>query len=325
MLRPLLRRLLPILQITRVGLVYTAIADSLCGLLLHARYHPDFRGSVFDVISWPQAIALAGCSGFLYAFGMSLNDLVDRRRDLALAAHRPLPSGRLGVVAGHVVCVLMGIGALLCGAALAVQTPGQGWSILLVLTACLTLIAGYDLAGKYLVAMGLLSLGVIRSLNAALGATDLPLTWHPLLLLNHIAIVSALGYQWERKRPALTGAHAVSLAGGLLVVNALALWFAQHYFPASLPVDARLLAPLAALAAYALLALWLWRRVHPLRSAGRQLVLFGLLWLIVYDAVIAMVYVHIWAGLSVLALFPLAWASVLLLRLWGDAESPNYR
>ena len=42
------------------------------------------------------------------------------------------------------------------------------------------LIAFYDLAGKYLVATGLVTLGLIRFFHAVIPAPHVPLLWHPL-------------------------------------------------------------------------------------------------------------------------------------------------
>src|SRR5438067_1721994 len=125
----------------------------------------------------------------LYGFGMSLNDIIDRRRDRLLAAHRPLPSGRIGVNAAHLICSMLILLALLAGAAYS-QLSGQGWISMLLVIWTAMLIVFYDLAAKYLVALGLLSLGLIRFFHAVIPAPQLPLVWHPLLLLNHVTLVS---------------------------------------------------------------------------------------------------------------------------------------
>ena len=56
-----------------------------------------------DVLRIEHVLVVALISIGLYGFGMSLNDLIDRRRDRQLAPHRPLPSGRIGVVTAPVV------------------------------------------------------------------------------------------------------------------------------------------------------------------------------------------------------------------------------
>src|SRR5881396_1247258 len=77
------QRLLTLLQLTRMALVFTAIADGLCTVMLSAQQVAR------------QVLASAGISVGLYGFGMSLNDIIDRRRDSQISPHRPLPSGRV--------------------------------------------------------------------------------------------------------------------------------------------------------------------------------------------------------------------------------------
>ena len=43
----------------------------------------------------------------------------------------------------------------------------------------------------------------------------MPLLWHPLLLLNHVTILSTVAYLWEQKRPALTKLHWWAVSGCL--------------------------------------------------------------------------------------------------------------
>src|SRR6187549_1986981 len=96
------RRLLTLLQLTRMALVFTAIADAQAALLLAAGARPR-AGEPSDPLALlarhlrpEQMLAIAAVSIGLYGFGMSLNDIIDRRRDRQIAAFRPLPSGRVG-------------------------------------------------------------------------------------------------------------------------------------------------------------------------------------------------------------------------------------
>src|SRR5438132_1237947 len=118
------RRLFPILQLTRIALVFTAISNSLCTLILWTGRR--FGHEALHHLSWRDAVAVAAMSTGLYGFGMSLNDIIDRRRDEQLAAHRPLPSGRIGVATAHLVCAFLIFVALAAGAAYAFWS-GQRW------------------------------------------------------------------------------------------------------------------------------------------------------------------------------------------------------
>jgi hypothetical protein len=255
---------------------------------------------------------------------MSLNDIIDRRRDSQLAAHRPLPSGRIGVVTAHVICVLLGLIALVGGALYSRWTGESSMSLILVAwTGCL--IALYDLAGKYLVAPGLLTLGLIRFFHATIPAPQLPLLWHPLLLLNHVTILSLVAYMWEEKRPPLTRAHWWGVLSGLATVNLLCVALVYYRrtmltddpWTEGLRIEPKLLIPLACVVAFVLLGAYVRRTIPNSREAGQTLMLYGLLWLIVYDVAFVGTFVGIVPGLALLILLPLAYASVQLMRWWG--------
>src|SRR5438132_9698872 len=209
------QRLLSVLQLTRMALVFTAVPNTLCSLALLAKYQERATGNSLDqFIVWDQWLAIALMSLGLYSFGMSLNDIVDRRRDQQLAAHRPIPSGRIGVGAAHVTSIFAFLLALGSGVYYATQVRWGNMSLLLLGWTVL-LITFYDFAGKYLVWPGLITLGLIRFFHAVIPAPQLPLVWHPLLLMNHVTILSAVCYQLEDKRPTLTRAHWWAMFCGL--------------------------------------------------------------------------------------------------------------
>jgi hypothetical protein len=326
----LANRLFPILQLTRMALVFTAISNSLCTLMLWValRFGPE---GVLRNLSWRQAGLVALMSTGLYGFGMSLNDIIDRRRDRLLAAHRPLPSGRIGVTTAHIVCALLILLALLAGAAYA-HLSGQGWISMLLVVWTALLILFYDLAAKYLVALGLLSLGLIRFFHAVIPAPTLPLVWHPLLLLNHVTVVSLIAYRWEEKRPPLTPIHWAAVPGGLAVIDALLIgllaWRRTRGGDSivhALRITPMLIWPALAVAAFVLLAVVIARTSANSREAGQRLMLYGLLWLIVYDFSFAAGYAGIAAALLLLALLPLAYASVQVMRWWGGVMALSQR
>jgi hypothetical protein len=205
------------------------------------------------------------------------------------------------------------------------------------------LIAFYDFAGKYLVAPGLLTLGLIRFFHAVIPAPSLPLLWHPLLLLNHVTLLSVIAYAWEQKRPALTRAHWWGVLGGLAVVNGMSVvlvWWRRgrpflginpsllDFYDtvlSGLRLEMGLVLPVLAACGFIVLAVMMWRRHGPAREAGQTLMLYGLLWLIVYDAAFVAGYVGILPALTLLALLPLAYGSVQLMRWWGRIMTLSQR
>jgi 4-hydroxybenzoate polyprenyltransferase len=338
MLGPLSQRLLTLLQLTRMALVFTAISDSLCEMLLFARYQAGGSGSIVPYLDPPRVLAMVCVSIGLYGFGMTLNDIIDHRRDRLLASDRPLPSGRIGVRAAHFVCSGLVAMALVGGWYVAHHQPGPpvnfGPTSFLLLIWTAALITFYDYAGKYLVAPGLISLGLIRFFHSIIPAPELRNIWHPLLLLNHVTILSAVCYRWEHKRPSLNRAHWWTVLGGLGLVDALCItlvwWRRQDRyhgdFAGALWITPALALPILAVAGFVMLALYIRQQLAGEgrageRRAGQIVMLYGLLWLIVYDAAFAIGYVGIVPGLLLLCLLPMAYLSVKTMRAWSRVLS----
>lgn len=327
------RRLLAVLQFTRSALVFTAIGDAWAALCLRA-------GPGGDLLARLDARPLIGMtlvSIGLYGFGMSLNDVIDRRRDATIAADRPLPSGRLPVTAGKLICLLLLAIAGAGGYLLSRAQPTERLSVItlaLVLGVAL-LIVCYDFAGKYLISLGLLTLGLIRFFHAAVADPTLSVPWHPLLLLNHVAILSTVAYAWEQKRPLLTRRHVAAVAAGLLATNGAvlgALYVRRNSTPETFVEDfavtPALLWPAAAVALFFIVAAVIRRRHAESRGAGKMLMLVGLLWLIVYDSAFVAGHVGLLPAAAILALLPVAWVSVKLIRGWSTlvalSDRPQY-
>jgi hypothetical protein len=329
------KRLLGVLQLTRMALVFTAIADSFTTLIILSHSSHGGTPGNPDVILTPgRYLSVAFMSIGLYGFGMSLNDIIDRRRDRQIASHRPLPSGRVGVITAHVVCGMLMVGALGCG--LFYSSISGDWRCVIYVTIAEALIWFYDAAGKYLVAFGLVTLGLIRFFHCLVPAPQIPVLWHPLLLFNHVVILSTVAYRWEQKRPTLTNAHLGFIAAGLALIDALAIitlgtWrghgdiFAALQNDSSMMWNNNLLVPIGAVLGFIILGIVIRRRTPGLRDAGQKLMLYGLLWLTVYDACFVFAYVGWWEGLLMLLFFPAAWLSVQLMRWWSKIVSLSQR
>jgi len=331
------QRLLTLLQLTRMALVFTAISNSLCALLLWAKLTMADEGEgVRDFVSFSRVVAVGIVSAGLYGFGMALNDINDRRRDSQIAAHRPIPSGRIGVVAANVVCVMLVLAALLAGAAVTRFTGAGMLSFVLVIWTAL-LIVFYDFAGKYLVAPGLITLGLIRFFHATIAAPRLPLMWQPLLLLNHVTILSTICYVWEAKRPALTKLHWWAVLGGLAVYDATLIGLVGYRrhgrigttFADAIGLSGKLTLPMLAIAGFVVLAFAVRRYGGATRRGGQTLMLYGLLWLIIYDAAFAAAYVSWFSAACLLLLLPLSYLSVQIMRWWSKilslSQTPEFQ
>ena len=340
MLDSLSHRLLTLLQFTRAALVFTAISNSLCSFLLAKRFEKPLDQPLDVLSDWHVPLLAAVISAGLYGFGMSLNDIIDRRRDQQTASHRPLPSGRIRLKTAHLVCGFCIMAAVIAGVLYAhVTSPTPGWRSLALLAISALLISFYDLAGKYLVALGLVSLGLIRFVHALVPAGSVPAPAHVVLLFTHVTLLSAVAYAWEQKRPALTRVHWWTVVGLVLAVNVLALTSAtvlnRRLAPpgepvlVSPPIDSRLLLPGALAVCFIVVAIWIRKRSPTERQAGQTLVLVGLLWLIAYDAAFAAVYVGAKYAGFLLLLLPVSYLMVWLIRWWSKlvllSQQPAYK
>jgi hypothetical protein len=308
-----------------MALVFTALADSGCALMLWAKETVRIEGGVFwHKLDPAQCVALAFVSIGLYGFGMSLNDIIDLRRDRQISPHRPLPSGRIGVRTAHIVCALLALLALFGGEVYSKVARGAGLSLSLVVFT-MAMIVFYDFAAKYLVPLGLLTLGLIRFFHATIAAPQLPVIWHPLLLMNHVAIVSTIAYHWEHKRPALRRWHWWSVVAGLLTFDLFALglvswrWHnVRTAYPGGiLAIRPALLAPLFVALLFVALAIWIRKTSANSRAAGQKLMLAGLMWLIVYDASFVAGFVGFPEGIMILMFLPVTYAAVIIMRWWS--------
>jgi 4-hydroxybenzoate polyprenyltransferase len=338
MLGPISQRILTLLQLTRMALVFTAISNGACEVLLQASYDAGQNHVPFlQVLDGRKKtlIAMAAISIGLYGFGMSLNDIIDRRRDSRIAAHRPLPSGRIKLVTAYSICTCLALLAGWGGAAYARWTSPEDGSpsfVMVIITGLL--IVFYDLAGKYLVPLGLLSLGMIRYLQASIAAPLLPIVWHPLLLLDHVTILSTVAYHWEQKRPPLTRKHWWTVLGGLALINFCTAGFfgwhsaehqTLHGMLREMEFNRSLLPVAATIPCFIGIAFWI-RKHNPVASeAGQKLMLCGLLWLIIYDAAFVAGYASWTAAGILLCLLPIAWWSVQLMRWWSKIYSLSQR
>jgi hypothetical protein len=311
-----------------MALVFTAIADGLCTVLLSARDRAGPNGSLMLTLEPDRMMLAALTSVGLYGFGMSLNDIIDRRRDSQIAPGRPLPSGRVDLYTAYGICAALALLGLVSGWLYA-HRGGDMMTVALVVGTGL-LISFYDVAGKYLVPLGLLALGLIRFFHALIPDPTIPLLWHPLLLLNHVTVLSTIAYVWEEKRPALTRLHLWTVGVGLFLANVVGVALVIVRRPTDwnerLALSWPLLIPASAAVAFVLLAWSIRSRAHTSREAGQRVMLFGLLWLIVYDACFVAAFVRSWvATLAVLFMFPVAYFSVQLMRWWAKLLTLSQR
>jgi 4-hydroxybenzoate polyprenyltransferase len=269
----------PYLELLRPANVVTALADVLAGFAVGGLVHPG-------ALPW-----LLGATSCLYAGGVVLNDVFDRKIDAVERPERPVPSGR--VPAGK--ASWLGGALLAAGPVLAVPVSAEAVLVAAGLAGSVVL---YDAWGKRQPAVGPLNMGLCRALNLGLGmsAAGGALAGHwPLGLVpwTYIAAVTVVS-----RGEVLGGSRGVgTLALGLLTAVLLALfWVSAHGPASSLP-------PLVLtgwLAWRVLPPFWEARR-HPRPRAIRRAVRTGVLSLVLLDAVLAAAYAGMIYALAVLA------------------------
>ena len=146
----------PYLELCRIYLVPTALADSFAGFALAA--------AVFNKSEDPlPALVVAVISACLYSSGMAGNDLFDLEKDRQGAPEKPLPSGALPVA--RAACLASALALLALG--LSFLLGETYWPAGVVLLCSLL----YNIGVKNIPVLGNILMGTCRSGNFLVGAT----------------------------------------------------------------------------------------------------------------------------------------------------------
>ena len=157
-------------------------------------------------------------AGSLVGCGAALHDALDARHDRAFAPERPIPSKRLPRRAAASGAVLA-----LAGAVLASLPLGPPSTVLTLLTACG--IVFYNGAGRFLPAVGVVSLGLLH--GAAMAVPRVPLAEPVLVVMTHAMVCETLRHWRADKRPRLRGMDAAGIVAGWAFWCGLVVWFAR--------------------------------------------------------------------------------------------------
>jgi 4-hydroxybenzoate polyprenyltransferase len=278
-------RLRALLELTRPPNLLTAAADVLAGFGAAALTAPR---------ALPWLVAATIC---LYAGGVTLNDVLDRRLDAVERPERPLPSGRASTAEAAVLAIAL-LGA---GVALALAASPVSAGVAALIAGCA---AAYDAWAKHHPLAGPAFMGACRGLNLLLGLSAAP------ALLAHRWPLAAIPLLYVA---AVTTAGRGEVTGGTrgALVAVLGLFGAAGAAVLALAVSG----PPATLAAIPFLLLLGWRLGPPLRRAWRAadagslraVVGAGVMGLVLLDAAIAALYAGVLYPLAILALLPAAW------------------
>lgn len=189
-------RILPAFQLTRLSLVFGAVADAWF-VILYTRGDP--RYSHVPAYKLPLTVDLvvaAIMSIGLFAFAGALNDLLDQRHDATFSPDRPIPSGRIR--AGQ--ALVIAFGSLL--AAIAAAIPFGNLALVFAVLAA-TGILFYDAVGKHLPAIGVTIAGLIHVAHMMVPNYDMIFTAPLWLVFTHVMVIAAVVHVMEGKRPRL--------------------------------------------------------------------------------------------------------------------------
>lgn len=319
-------RVLSAIQLTRLTMAFGAVSDVWFVILLtKARRRPDGTDAA-DIAIHDMPLALALFVGAivavgLFAYGASLNDVLDARHDSAFSPERPIPAGRIRV--GQ--AIVMTVGALLV-AVLGGHALGS-WALQLTLLTALGILF-FNAAGKFIPAVGIVTVGLIHAVHMLIPNALLDFTWPVWFVMSHAMCVAAGAYIFEGKRPRITRPAVGVIVAGWAFWSAVIIGWGVYrggWWPApTSPVN--LLLPLVALLTFALVARWKVTNVSG-SVAAEKLRRYGAMWQSLYGATwlyaVGLVTEAIWIGLFAVAGFA---AMTVIKEMTGQVSRPlTYR
>jgi hypothetical protein len=302
------KTLLPALQLTRFALVYTAVSNSWSTALFSKAFADELPISpeARDLPLWALLLCTALTSGGLYVFGMTLNDVMDARRDRLFAPHRPLPSGRFSPAGAVIVAFI----ALLT--AIAASVPlGHASTLLTLITAAMALV--YDAFGKYVPGVGVALLGLIRAGNMLIANPSIAFLWPVWMIGGYIMGLSALCHRLERKRPLFGGGDLWIVVGVWSFFTVMLIGWMSHKQGLVLAGHPWVwVGPVGSIALF--LGVMAWTLGGGGAAAGGLLMKRGLMWLMVIDAGWLAAMGLEWQATLPLALLGAAWGTMQFTR-----------
>ena len=204
--QPRISRLGSFLRLTRLTTGAAAIGNAWFVVL----WSETFAGAETRAVNadtpalWIRLALAAVCSMGLFAYGAGLNDVLDAKRDRALRPGRPLAGGGIGLEAALAVLsislVLAVVGAL----------PLGDRSVLIALGVALGML-GFNAAGRFVPAVGLVMLGLIYAAHMLVFNPSLRFLWPVWAVMTHAIFAGLTSHVLARRVPRLSG-RAVTFA-----------------------------------------------------------------------------------------------------------------
>jgi hypothetical protein len=262
------------------------------------------RNTALDAIGPAWAL---GCSaviaGGLGVFMMALNDALDARHDRTFEPGRPIPSGQVTQRAALGFAFTGLLAAL--GAAVAFGPV----SMVLALTAAGAIVF-YNVAGRFVPAVGIVTLGLVVGLTVVIPNPRLAFAWPILLVMTHVIAAATLRYFLAGKRPRLTPIQGwlICIGWAFWILVVLVLIGVRGEDVTHKGLGAVWVGPTLATTGYGLVA-WLMLGPSSLtprarRGTAARFTRLAAMWLILFNASWLMSAGLWWQGLVLLILVP---------------------
>jgi len=217
-----LERLSPILRLARVTTAFAVVSNSWFTVLWvrvspHEPSHDAYSARPLALLLAAAALNALG----LFAFGASVNDILDLRRDRLLRPDRPLAAGsaRLGTAITLVALTLL---VAVLGAS-AFGTPG------VVLTVALAAaILAFNGAARFVPGFGILAFGLIYAGQMLVPEPETVFVWPAWLVMSVMSAVHAAAHVLGRKTPQISRRAWVITAAGWALISAGTAWLSAQ-------------------------------------------------------------------------------------------------
>lgn len=260
-------------------MAFGAVSDVWFVILLTRAWGTVGQGNA--VVDLPLAIVLLlgmTIAIGLFAYGASLNDVLDVRHDSAFSPDRPIPAGRIRVGQAMIVAV----GALLISI-LAAQTLGM-WPLKLTMLTAVAILF-FNAAGRFIPAVGIVVIGLIHAIHMLIPNAHLTFTWPVWFVMTHAMGIAFTVHVLEAKRPRITKAAlsviCVAWVFWSIVILGLGInrggWWPEETTPVNI------LWPVLAFIAFIAVARWKTVTIKP-SVAAEKLKRYGAMWQSLYGA-----------------------------------------
>lgn len=294
--------ILALARLTRPANLPTAAADILAGAAIAGIIPAAMQSLPIAVTDTYNLLFLVLASVFLYAGGVTLNDVFDADLDKTERPERPIPSG---VISIRLAAVFGGL-LLLAGIIMAFLSSNASGIIACILAGSILL---YDAFSKKFGFLGPLNMGICRGLNLVLGMSVLgEINWFwyaiiPLVYIFAITMISRGEVHGSNKRHIVLAA-ILYICVIISILTIVLLSSANNY------------TGILYLLFFSIVIFRPLTKAYTVNSPEniKKAVVAGVLSLIIMDASLAVAFSGWWYGLLVILLLPL---SVWLSRIFA--------